>query len=312
MQHMYIDECKGSNASFYLLVHIYGEEDAFNDLSGEIDSINKANTDLTGNTFTGIHAVKINDDKISTRGRLVELWLDVLEKYIRDERLNCFITVQSKGKKKVNSEWYASEVLKFFDSDELKKQKSDIANVSEQERRDIAACINQVWFLGARADKIVGNDFVVHPDQIGKILEEIEDNANNEYQIFPGIIRNFKETTALILNAALRRVRTFFKQTKEVKIAQFEPLDDVCSFPVQLCDIMGNYIYHSVLAQMREHKPISEYKHGVLSTRFDLRQSLDDLSKNFCLNDKGELLCTNDTYVMCIDIKSYEVEEAKS
>ena len=39
MQHMYIDECKGSNASFYLLVHIYGEEDAFNDLSGEIDSI---------------------------------------------------------------------------------------------------------------------------------------------------------------------------------------------------------------------------------------------------------------------------------
>jgi hypothetical protein len=61
---MYIDECKGSNASFYLLVHIYGEEEEFNNLSKEISAINAAHPGLTGKNFNGIHAVKIKDDKI--------------------------------------------------------------------------------------------------------------------------------------------------------------------------------------------------------------------------------------------------------
>lgn len=309
MQHMYIDECKGSNASFYLLVHIYGEEDEFNKLSTEISAINTAHPELTGSNFNGIHAVKIKDDNISTKGKLVELWLDVLEKFIREDRLHCFITVQSKGLKKECSEKVASCLKDLFDNPDALKMWPELSKVGEQERRDIASCVNQLYFLGSRSDKINASLLVVHPDQIGKILEDIEGNKAETYETANGIKVGFEETIVKLLNTALYAIRNKSHQSSKISVVEFKPVADETSFPVQMCDIMGNYAYHSMLSKMREHRSISDYKHGVLSARFNLGQSLDDLSKNFCLNDKGELLCTNDSYVMCIDMESYEVEE---
>jgi hypothetical protein len=308
---MYIDECKGSNASFYLLVHIYGEEEEFNNLSKEISAINAAHPGLTGKNFNGIHAVKIKDDKISTKGKLVELWLDVLEKFIREDRLHCFITVQSKGLKKECSEKVASCLKDLFDNSDALKMWPELSNVGDQERRDIASCVNQLFFLGSRSDKINASQLVVHPDQIGKILEDIDGNKAETYATANGIKVDFEEAIAKLLNVALHAVRNKCHQSNKICVVEFKPVADETSFPVQMCDIMGNYTYHSMLSKMREHKPISDYKHKVLSTRFNLNQSLDDLSKNFCLNDKGELVCTNDGYVMCIDMESYEVEETK-
>lgn len=312
MQHMYIDECKGSNASFYLLVHVYGEEEVFSELSAKISEVNTAHPELTGTNFTGIHAVKIKDDKIATKGKLVELWLDVLEKFIQEDRLHCFITVQSKELKKQCSEKVASCLKNLFDNPEALKMWPELAKVGEQERRDIASCVNQLYFLGSRSDKINATQLVVHPDQIGKILEDIEGNKAETYETAEGIKIDFDETIVKLLNTALHAVRNKCHQSNILKVAEFKPVADETSFPVQMCDIMGNYTYHSMLSKMREHRTISDYKHGVLSTRFNLGQSLDDLSKNFCINDKGELLCTNDNYVMCIDMESYEVEEAKA
>ena len=140
MQHMYIDECKGSNASFYLLVHIYGEEDEFNKLSTEISAINTAHPELTGSNFNGIHAVKIKDDNISTKGKLVELWLDVLEKFIREDRLHCFITVQSKGLKKD-----ASGVKALSDKD-IENIKHGVANIVYTEKFSLRPRLYQTFY----------------------------------------------------------------------------------------------------------------------------------------------------------------------
>lgn len=307
MQHMYIDECKGSNQSFYLLTHIYGDEKDFKSFCEDIAAINRANPTLTGTHFTGIHAKDINDGNISSKGRLVELWLDKFEEYVLANRIKCFITIQSREKKRKNSDLVAPKVISFIENEKARKMCPPLAEVDDQGKRDIAACVHQIWFLGCRSDKIDVDELIVFPDQIGKIIEDIDEHAAETYDIPLRGAVTYKGVINIVLNSVLHSIRVCFEQKHKISINGFEPQQDQSSIPIQICDILGNYIFHSIRAKKMNPKSISTYKLGVLESRFNLKQCLDDYSKNFYLNDKQELECGNDKDVMCVEIKSVEI-----
>lgn len=339
MKHMYIDECKGSNGSFYMLVHIYGEEVDIKAYENDIKTINQNNSNLLGTNFNGIHAVDIKEKSKQKKGRLVELWLDKFEDYINQGKLDCFIAVQSAQKKQNNSDYLVDIARNFFCNKAAQNMFPGLKQIDDQSQRDILACVHQIWFLGNRCDKINATSLVVHPDQIGKIIEDMDCNSwkayiirnNNKmkwreyfrylrryilfllgkiknknnpqtYLIDYGKALSFQGTINTLLNTFLHPIRVHFGQKKKIRIDDFKPLQDQNSFIVQMCDILGNYTYNSIIAKKRNPSKNATYKLGVLEKRFGIKQNLDDLSKNFTLNDRNELECQNSTYVMCIDL----------
>lgn len=293
---IFSDETIGYKKSFFIYSAIYGKKENLNKLSQKIDSIAKANKNILGNGFIEFKANKLNYHNINSLGLVYEEFFKAFNELFATNNCGCIISFYSKKKYDDNMGFLKKLIEKKLDSGEFNKF---FPGISKSDYPAIYNRIDHLMLYYKYRDRFLKDkekiDF--YPDSSGKILRykgtRIKINSKETLLIDTPFFNGIR----ILGNSICHWLQTahLFGYPDQVNtINHYEPLDSKKSRLIQICDAISNFTFSSINYLKGQKSGSSEKKFYLLSKYLDCEEQLKSASKNFNLDNIGNLSCIND------------------
>jgi hypothetical protein len=274
-----------------MLCHIYGNTPEIDTFEADIESLVQRRVHALGSRFKTFHANKIGAN--GSVAEAAEEIFDIFKQYIIDKRIKCLIVFQSNTKRENNTKFLQKIIKEILSSQCISMQ---FPNLQQTDHPALYNRIDQSWgVINFREELCEETETIFFvPDSSGKILhyeknkQDVVDLRNNTTFQW-----DFYKLVQVLLNSVIKCVKDpphpGFPKTDRY-IEKYQPLSDVDSRAIQVCDVISNYIFHALKVRAGIGNNVSTYKNNIIEDKLGIKDSIDELFKQFDNN----LIFTND------------------